>query len=247
MSEEKKSLPIYCLIPNMVTLTSLCLGMSSIKYALDGRWEISVALLVICGFLDGIDGSVARALNASSKFGAELDSLTDIVVFGVAPAILSYSWSLHNFPVKGVGWAVALLFSICVTLRLARFNVMEKEEESKGGRFFKGIPAPSGAGLSLVPIMLSFSLDINLFQDEPIFLMAYLMVIALFMVSEVPTISLKKVNIQPSMVVPLLLLVTIGVVSFITRPWIALPLFGLSYLLSIPVTVFLFFMDKNDK
>jgi CDP-diacylglycerol--serine O-phosphatidyltransferase len=241
---ENKKLPLYFLVPNMVTIISLCLGMSSIKYALDERWHLSVALLVISGFLDGLDGRLARLLNASSKFGAELDSLTDFICFGAAPAILAYLWTLHLFPIKGIGWAVSLVYATCVALRLARFNVDQKSETTGKSDSFKGVPAPSGAGLTLIPIMLSFSLGFDLFKTEPLYHIIYMLVIALLMVSELPTISMKNTKISDGAVVPVLFISALLIISFIVKPWLALPAFGLLYAVSIPVTVILSLRKK---
>ena len=119
---HNKKLPLIYIFPNLVTIISLCFGMSAIRYGLDTRWELAVSLLVASAFLDGMDGRLARMLNASSKFGAELDSLTDFINFGVAPSLILYSWGLNYLPIKAIGWGIALTFTICSAFRLARFN-----------------------------------------------------------------------------------------------------------------------------
>lgn len=124
-------IPLYKLMPNIVTILGLCIGITSIRYALDGKWTMAVGLIVIAAILDGIDGRLARLLNSTSKFGAELDSLVDVINFGVAPALINYLWILHEIPYKGVGWAVVLIYSACSTIRLARFNSNLDDAESK--------------------------------------------------------------------------------------------------------------------
>ncbi len=243
---SKPSYPIVYFLPNLVTVIALCCGLTSIKYSMDGRWEIAVALLVIAAFLDGIDGRLAKILNASSKFGAELDSLADFANFGIAPAILAYQWSLHNFPIKGVGWAVALMFVISMGFRLARFNVIDKDDKIEAKNFFAGIPAPSSAGLSLVPIMLSFKLEIFFFQEQVIAHIIYLFILIILTISNISTFSVKNIKVTNAMIVPLILVTIFMVVAFITEPWISLPIFGVIYLLSIPITM-IFFKKKTEE
>lgn len=229
--DKQNRLPLYIIFPNLATLLGLCFGLSSIKYALDSRWEHAVALLVISAFIDGMDGRLARMLNASSKFGAELDSLVDFVNFGVAPAIITYAWSLKHFSIKGVGWAVALLFTISMAIRLARFN--SELEEGKKSDHFNGIPAPCGAGLTMVPIMLSFHYDILIFQNTPIYYILYIIVVALLTSSTIPTISIKNVKVAREYIVPLLLFTTLFIIALIVEPWVTLPIMGLLYISSV--------------
>jgi CDP-diacylglycerol--serine O-phosphatidyltransferase len=241
MSKEKHistSFPISSLFPNMVTIVSLCFGMSSIKYALDGRWELSVGLLVISAFLDGMDGRLARFLNASSRFGAELDSLADFINFGIAPAFILYLWSMVNIPIKGLGWAIAMIYSICMALRLARFNAfLSKETTEKDKNYFFGIPAPSAAGLTLLPIMLSFTLEINIFKDNPIYVAGYLLIIAFMATSRIPTFSLKNSKIHHHWMIPMLIFAAILIIALITKPWLTLPVVGAIYIAVIPISV----------
>jgi CDP-diacylglycerol---serine O-phosphatidyltransferase len=231
---RESHLPFISLLPNIVTLIGMTIGLTSIRYSMDAKWEYAVALIVISAFIDGFDGRLARALNASSKFGAELDSLSDFANFGVAPAILLYSWSLHSIPFKGVGWAVAALVIICCAFRLARFN----SNESSGERgFFQGVSAPCGGGLLLVPIMLSFD-DIAITMDVTV-VAGYAVLIALLMASNIPTISIKRLQIPRILLFPILIAITAFFVLLVIRPWVFLPLLGLIYILSIPVTILL--------
>ena len=244
--QNNQQMPISYLFPNMVTIIGLCFGMSSVKYALDGRWEISVALLVISAFIDGMDGRLARMLNASSKFGAELDSLTDFINFGVAPALILYFWGLNMIPVKGVGWAISLLYTVCCAFRLARFNVNNDLAAKESSSFFPGIPAPCGAGLTLIPIMLSFELEIFIFANNPVYLALYIIIIAILMASQIPTISTKNTHISHKFIYPALILITVFIVSLIIEPWIMLPLMGLVYIMTIPISVMMFLANKKS-
>jgi CDP-diacylglycerol--serine O-phosphatidyltransferase len=156
------------LIPNMLTVMALCAGLTSMLYALQARWEPAVIAIVAAGVLDGLDGRIARLLNGQSKFGAELDSLSDFISFGVAPALLLYIWQLSEL--KGLGWAVTMAFAVCCALRLARFNTKLDNTDLPAwtSRFFVGVPAPAGAGLALIPVMATFELGPG-YLDHPLF------------------------------------------------------------------------------
>lgn len=240
---NNKKLPLIYIFPNLVTVISLCFGMSAIRYGLDERWELAVGLLVASAFLDGMDGRLARMLNASSKFGAELDSLADFINFGVAPALILYSWGLNNLPLKGFGWAIALTFTICSAFRLARFNseLAIDTNNDKSKNYFIGIPAPCAAGLAIIPIMLSFELKIFFFQEQPILLALYLLFIAFMMASLTPTISVKHVQINNRFLLPTLFLCTIFIVLLIIKPWLTLPVLGFIYLSVIPISIFKYY------
>ena len=154
--------PLIHLVPNMFTVLALCAGLTSIRYALDGRFELAVALIVAAGVLDGLDGRSARLLKISSKLGAQLDSLADFLSFGVAPAMLVYLWSLNQ--VKALGWALALLFATCCALRLARFNTEldDTDQPVWMSRFFTGMPAPAAAGCAIIPMLMAFAFETEL-------------------------------------------------------------------------------------
>jgi CDP-diacylglycerol---serine O-phosphatidyltransferase len=224
------------LVPNMLTILGLCAGMSSIRYAMDGRFELAVILICAAVVLDGLDGRSARMLNLTSKLGAELDSLADFLSFGVAPAILAYMWTLHD--VRGVGWAVAMLFATCCALRLARFNteLEAPDRPSWTQYFFTGIPAPAAAGLALTPLIASFVLGDG-FARSWLLNAVFLVFVAAMMVSRVPTFSIKKIRIAPDQVLPTLLLASVVIVGLVVETWLTLSLIGLFYLLSIPIGV----------
>ena len=154
--------PLIHLVPNIFTVLSLCAGLTSIRYALDHRFELAVLLIIVAGIFDGLDGRSARLLKITSKLGAELDSLADFLSFGVAPAVLVYLWSLNQ--VKAVGWALVLLFATCCALRLARFNTELEDPDRPAwmSRFFTGMPAPAAAGCAIIPLLLAFAFEAEL-------------------------------------------------------------------------------------
>jgi CDP-diacylglycerol---serine O-phosphatidyltransferase len=228
--------PIRNLIPNMITIVALCAGMSGIRYGLDDRFELAVALVMAAAVLDGLDGNSARILGSTSRIGAQLDSLADFLSFGVAPATLVYLWTLHD--VRGVGWAIAMLFATCCALRLARFNSeLELPDRPRWTYFFfTGIPAPAAAGLALAPMMLSFVVGDG-WPRSWLLNAAILLFVAVMMVSRVPTFSLKRVKVQPDMVLPTLLLAFVIIAGLVVETWLTLSVLAALYLGSIPFSI----------
>lgn len=237
-SKRLEGFPLSRLFPNLVTLLGLCAGFTSVRFALYNQWEMAITFIVIAAFIDGLDGRLARLLNSTSSFGAQLDSLSDIVNFGVSPALVMYLWATHDAPIKGLGWAVTLFFIICQAVRLARFNSQLEDEERKPwqDKFFTGIPAPSGAGLSLVPAMLTFQFGSG-FYSEPLFMVIYMAVLGFLMTSRIPTFSGKKIRVRHEFVSILFVFAAVVIIAMILEPWITLPLMGLIYIASIPVSV----------
>lgn len=231
-----RAMPVWHLIPNILTLLGLCAGMTSIRYALDGRWQLAVALIIAAAVLDGLDGRSARMFNLTSKLGAQLDSLADFLSFGVAPAVLVYLWVLHD--VRAIGWALAMLFAVCCALRLARFNTeLEAPERPLWTHFFfTGIPAPAAAGLAIVPLMAWFVIGDGLARSW-LLNAGLLVLIAALMVSRVPTFSLKRLRVPPHMVLPTLLAAFLVIAGLITETWLTFSALGVLYLGSIPVSV----------
>lgn len=236
----------------MITLMSLCSGLSAIRFALVDKWEISVALVILAGFLDGIDGRVARMLRSTSPFGAQLDSLCDIVNFGVVPPLLIFLWQTHE--IKRFGWAAVLFFAICCVLRLARFNTQldVSGHNTRGDRFFQGVPAPAAAILCLCPFMIHFwnsdntrFPELTQFVTSPAVLCGYLFFLGLLMISNLPTFSAKKLVFSPKLARFILLAVGMLFIVFISEPWAAIPLIAYGYLLTIPVSVWL--AKKQEK
>jgi len=230
--------PLIHLVPNIFTVMSLCAGLTAIRYGLDQRFELALALIVVAGVFDGLDGRSARLLKITSKLGAQLDSLADFLSFGVAPALLVYLWSLHQ--VKGLGWALALLFATCCALRLARFNteLEEPNQPSWRSRFFTGLPAPSAAGCLIIPMLATFALGQTWPQNWYLNAL-FTVVVAVLMVSRVPTFSIKMivVRVKPEWVLPTLIGVGLLVAALTTVPWLTLLAIGILYLISLPISM----------
>ncbi len=230
-----RRIPVRTLAPNMVTLLALCAGLTAIRMAFEDRYVLAVAAIVFAAILDGLDGRLARFLKGTSRFGAELDSLSDFVNFGVAPALILYFWGLHDL--KSAGWIAAMVFAICGALRLARFNVMIDDPDRPvwAANFFVGIPAPAGAITVLLPIYLAF-LGVPRSGVLTWLTLIYTLVIASLMVSRLPVFSGKRVGtrVPPEMVGPLIVLVVLSIALLIAYPWIVLTAGTLAYLVALP-------------
>jgi CDP-diacylglycerol--serine O-phosphatidyltransferase len=228
-----RDLPINRIIPSVLTILALCAGLTAIRFGLQERWEAAVIAILVAAIFDGLDGRIARMLGQSSKFGAELDSLSDIVCFGVAPAVLVFFWSLHD--AGGVGWAVVMLFAVCCALRLARFNSrLEKPDRPVwAGRFFTGVSAPAAAGMALLPMFLSLGFQSSIFRS-PAITGLVLVAVAGLMVSQVPTFSLKSDRIPQRYVLPILLAVGLTAGFFASAPWLTMAAVCILYIGSIP-------------
>ena len=245
--KKLKEVPFRKMAPNIVTLMALCAGVTTIRFAILGKWTMALICIVFACVFDGLDGRVARKLKASSKFGAELDSLSDFVSFGVAPAILMYQWSLHNIP--HWGWVFTLMFAAAMSLRLARFNTMLEDASvpEYWSHYFVGVPAPMAAALGVMPLLMSFDFpEAEFILRNPYFCSVLMLLVAYLMVSRIPTISLKKTKISKDWVLPLMILFALFVSCLLTKPWLTLGLFTLCYTLSIPVTIIRFMKDKKE-
>jgi CDP-diacylglycerol---serine O-phosphatidyltransferase len=229
------SLSLNRLIPNILTLLALCAGMTAIRLALTGKYQSAAAAIIIAGVLDGIDGRIARLLKVTSPFGAQLDSLSDFVSFGVAPAVLLYLWTMSQL--ASLGWALVLLFGVCCALRLARFNTqLGAELPPYAYNFFTGVPAPAGAGLVMIPMFVSFEFELSFFRS-PYVNGLVLAGVAALMVSRIPTFSFKRFRVPAEWVLPMLLVIG-GLAAFLTtEPWGTLLVIGILYLGSIPVSI----------
>lgn len=243
--EKLGSISFRKIAPNMVTMLALCSGLTSIRYSIQEDWTKAILFIFVAGILDMLDGRVARMLKASTKFGAELDSLSDFACFGVAPAIMVYQWTLYDFP--KFGWFFCMLFTIAMSMRLARFNTMldDQPQPSYWRHFFVGVPAPAAAGLALLPIMFSFEFPEATFLQSNGFMAGLMCLIAFLMVSRIPTISTKKVKIPTSMLMPLTLVVVFIASFMISQPWLTLSLMTLAYAVSIPIGVIYFLKEKK--
>ncbi len=231
---RKSEQPISRLFPNMVTIAGLCCGLSAIRFAMTPRWEIAVAFIIAAALIDGMDGRLARMLGATSVFGAQLDSLSDFVCFGVSPALVMYMWTLHD--IKGFGWAAVLFFSVCTALRLARFNTgLFEEKQPWEKQFFTGVPSPAGGILCLLPLMISFQFD-NI-TIPPFVVAIHLLVVGTLMSSRIPTFAGKHIRIKHDWIPMFMLTATALLVLFIIEPWLSLIVISVVYLVSILFSV----------
>jgi CDP-diacylglycerol--serine O-phosphatidyltransferase len=225
----RRPIPINTLAPNILTVLALCSGLTSMRFALQEHWQLAVAAILLAGVLDGLDGRLARLLKGASKFGAELDSLSDMVCFGVAPAVTLYLWELQN--AGGIGWIAVLAFAVCCGLRLARFNTAldDPDRPAWSGNFFTGVAAPVGASLALLPMALAFQIG-DEYIRTPFIIVPWTLFLAAMMVSKVPTYSFKKLRVRRDMVLPVLLIIGFAFGALVTFPWITLTVIGLLYL-----------------
>lgn len=234
------------LIPNILTMLGLCAGLVAIRFAIDGRWPQAATFIVVAGVIDGLDGRLARLLKATSRFGAEFDSLADFLSFGVAPALVLYLWSMQT--VGPLGFVPCLLFAVCSALRLARFNAsldvgLEKPKPAYAYNFFTGVPAPAGAGCALFPLFLGIFLDERGWLGmadavrHPVLVAMVLVAVGGLMVSTLPTWSFKNFKVPRAAVLPLLLGVGFYVALLVAEPWAALAAAGIIYLGMLPFSV----------
>lgn len=231
-----KAQSLTAMIPNITTLMALCCGMTAIRFALLEKWELAIVSVLIAAILDTLDGRLARLLNSTSRFGAELDSFSDFLSFGIAPALIMYLRGLNNW--GEIGWAIALFFTVCMALRLARFNVMSIDTELPAWKqgFSTGVPAPMGGFLAFYPIIFQHAFPgIPLSQSTGCY--AFFMLLASsLMVSRIQTFTLKKVVIAPSLVLPFLLILFTIVGLLYSYPWHMLTFIGVIYIALIPVS-----------
>ena len=224
------------LLPNILTLAGVCLGISSIKFSIDGNYSLAVNLILFAAILDALDGRIARLIQGTSEFGKELDSLTDFVSFGIAPVFVLYFWDLNKY--GKLGWAITLIYSVCCVLRLARFNLTKVDETQQWkNNFFEGVPSPAGGLLILMPLiydLTNLNLGINIKNLTP-----YLtIIVALLLVSKIPTLALKKISISSKATVFLLLGIGIIFIALLFYTLETLLVFGVAYVLSIPISIF---------
>lgn len=228
--------PLSRLFPNMITLAGMCCGLSSIRFAMLGRWEMAVGFILAAAIIDGMDGRVARMLGATSTFGAQLDSLSDFVCFGISPALVIYMWQLHD--IKGIGWAVVLFFSVCTALRLARFNtaLFDDHKQTWEKQFFIGVPSPAGGILCLLPLIISLQTDNDFIL--PRFLIAcHVVIIGTLMASRIPTFAGKHIRIKHEIILPFMITASFLLVIFIIEPWLFIIMLSIGYLASIIVSI----------
>ena len=250
MEQQKKNFKIVSdkktrvILPNMFTLVGVCIGLSSIKFAFDAKFTLSVIAIIVAAIIDGLDGRIARLIQGTTKIGKELDSLTDVISFGVAPAFIMYFWKLNEL--GRIGWLICLIYVVCVALRLARFNVNSGKEPSWRDNFFEGVPSPAGGIIVLMPLVYSLSdiqiLDINFDFFVPILFV----VVSILLISKVPTYALKKISVPRSMTIFLLLAVVLYFGLLLIYTFNAIVISGLIYFIIIPVS-FIHYNNLNKK
>ncbi len=236
MRRTPRGLPLRAVAPNAVTALALCSGLSGVRFAIAGEWQSAAAMIMVAGVLDGIDGRIARMLHGESRFGAELDSLSDAISFGVAPALIMYLWSLTVLP--RIGWISALTLAVFCALRLARFNaaIDESEQPHKSAGFLTGVPAPAGAGLAMLPLYLW------LWTEEPIFRSPYLVApwvatIALLMVSSIATFSWRSLRLRRTVRFEAIAGIVLLGAALVSAPWHTLTAICVIYLATIPFSM----------
>lgn len=233
---EGRGIPFRAMIPNAVTLLALCFGLTGVSLAVSGEWEKALAAVVFAGVLDGMDGRIARLLNAQSRFGAELDSLSDNIAFGTAPALIVFLWSLKDAP--RFGWIAALALAVCCALRLARFNarIDVDEQPHKSAGFNTGVPAPAGAGLAFVPIYLWLITGNEIFRDWAI-VMGWTLFIALLMISSIATFSWSSIRIRSGWRLFALAGIALLGAALLRSPWHTLLAVSAVYLAVLPFSI----------
>ncbi|MHA1553118.1 MAG: CDP-diacylglycerol--serine O-phosphatidyltransferase [Alphaproteobacteria bacterium] len=236
--QQLQQVPVRLVLPNLLTLLSLCAGLTSIRMAIETKFEFAIAFIVVAAALDGIDGRIARFLKSTSRFGAELDSIADFLNFGVAPVVLLYIWTLSEL--RSIGWVAVLIFGICAALRLARFNaaIGASDKPRWHRRFFVGVPAPAGALVVLLPLYAELSGIPHGFLTAPVVWINTLL-IGLLMVSRLPTWSGKLVGrgIRRDMVLPMFVSGVVIAASLASLPWETMLVLALAYLASLPFSV----------
>ena len=242
---RNKKVPVRFLIPNFFTLLGLSAGLTSIRMAIEHRYDLAIGLIVLAAVLDGVDGRVARLLKGTSRFGAELDSLADFVNFGVAPAMMIFIWGLGDL--KSLGWIAVLVFAICSSLRLARFNAaLDEERPHWQTAYFVGVPAPAAAILVLLPLYLD-QLGLSFVRSLWPLILVYTLLIATLMVSAIPTFSGKLTGerVSRNYVLPVFVLATLMVILLVTYPFKTLTVLSVGYLVLIPYSYFRF--ERREK
>lgn len=224
------------MLPNAITVLAMCAGLSAVQFALAGQLALSIAAIAVAAVLDSLDGRIARLLDATSKMGAELDSLADAISFGVAPALVLYVWQFQG---NRLGWVIALVFAVCIILRLARFNTLldDTDQPPYAKEFFVGVPAPAGGLSALLPLILTLQIGRDGWWNSDALVMIWTVGIAALLISRIPTLSLKTIKVPARAVAPLLVLVGLLAAAVITYPLLTLACALIVYLLHVPYAV----------
>ena len=250
MDQQKKNFKLVSntktrvILPNILTLVGVCIGLTSIKFALDAKYGLAIIAIVFAAVMDGLDGRIARLIKGTSKVGKELDSLTDVISFGVAPAFIMFFWSLNSL--GKFGWLLCLIYVVCVALRLARFNVNSNEEPSWRDNFFEGIPSPAGGVLVLMPLIYSLS-GFDFFKlNYDIVVPAFFITISILLISKFPTYSLKKIIVPRTMTIFLLFTIVLYFGLLLIYTFKVMIISGMLYLFFIPIS-YIHFLKLNKK
>ncbi|MGB0669904.1 MAG: CDP-diacylglycerol--serine O-phosphatidyltransferase [Rhodospirillales bacterium] len=221
------------MLPNIMTLGALAAGMTAIRFALQDRFEFAAMAIAVAAILDGLDGRIARLLKGTSKFGAELDSLSDFIAFGVAPPMVLYLWAFQEY--SRFGWIFSLIFAMCCALRLARFNCALDDPNTPpwAGAYFTGVPSPAGAGLVMLPLILHLQIEADVFR-EPVLVCLFELGVGALLVSPIRTFSFKRIRVGRKFILPLMLVIGLLLALILSTPWLALSLVLFAYLISIP-------------
>jgi len=233
---SRPGISLRALAPNAVTALALCTGLSGAWFAMQGRWENAVAAIVIAGVLDAMDGRIARMLKGESRFGAELDSLSDVIAFGATPALVIYMWVMQDMP--RFGWTISVFFVLCAALRLARFNAQIDTENQphKSAGFNTGVPSPAGAAMALLPMMIWFETGADWVRDYR-FIAPWLLLSALLMISNVATYSWSSIKVRRSLRFMALAVLSLFTATLVAAPWVALIGVGFIYIALLPLSV----------
>lgn len=248
MSEKRPGISLRALAPNAVTAMALCTGLSGAWFAMQGRWDAAVIAIVVAGVLDAMDGRIARLLKGESRFGAELNSLSDVIAFGVTPALVLYMWALQHMP--RFGWTICVFFVLCAALRLARFNarIDTEDQPHKSAGFNTGVPSPAGAGLALLPLIVWLESDGTLSWAQDYRLVGpWLLAMALLMISNVATFSWSSIKIRPSIRFIALAFIGLFVALIIAAPWVALIATCAVYIGLLPLSVMAYAKVKRGR
>ena len=231
---EKKN--VRMILPNMLTLIGVCIGLTSIRFSFNGQFDLAIIAIIFAALIDGLDGRIARLIKGTSKVGKELDSLTDMISFGVAPAFIMYFWTLSSL--GRLGWLICLIYVICVALRLARFNINSNQEPSWRDNFFEGVPSPAGGILVLTPLVISMT-NFNFVKiDNNTIAPIFFIVTSLLLISKFPTYSFKKIVIQRQTTIFLLFGIVLFFGFILIYPFIAISISVILYLLMLPISYF---------
>ena len=253
MEQPKKNFKIVSdkkartILPNAITLIGVCIGLTSIKFAIDGKFAIAIIAILFAGLMDALDGRIARLIKGTSKMGKELDSLGDVVSFGVAPALIMYFWNLQYL--DKFGWFVCLIYVVCVALRLARFNVNSEEEPSWKDNFFEGMPSPAGGLVVLMPLVLSFSGYGELFfqVNYDLLVPIFFIVVSVLLISTIPTYSFKRIVIPRTMTKFLLFGIVLFFGALLVYTFKILAISSLVYICLIPISYFHYQKIRKEK